>query len=126
LKKKDVSIDLAKEILRDKIKIEVPKNITITEIQRVVSKYFNITVNDLKSERRLENITYARHVAMYLAKEYTNHSLTEIGALFGNKAHTTVMRSAEKISGILKTRKKTKKELEDIISEFYNTKKETV
>jgi chromosomal replication initiator protein len=124
LKKKDISLDLAKEILRDKIKVEVPKNITITEIQRAVSKYFNITVNDLKSERRLENITYARHVAMYLAKEYTNHSLTEIGTLFGGKAHTTVMRSADKVAGMVKNRKKTKKELEDIISEFYNTKKE--
>ncbi len=126
LKKKDVSLDLAKEILRDKIKVEVPKNITITEIQRVVSKYFNITVNDLKSERRLENITYARHMAMYLAKEYTNHSLTEIGTLFGGKAHTTVMRSADKIYNLIKNRKKTKKEIEDIISEFYNTKKENI
>ncbi len=126
LKKKDISLDLAKEILRDKIKIEVPKNITITEIQKVVSKYFNITVNDLKSERRLENITYARHVAMYLSKEYTNHSLTEIGTLFGGKAHTTVMRSADKVSNMMKNRKKTKKEIEDIISEFYNNDKETV
>ncbi len=122
LKKKEVSLDLAKEILRDKIKTEVPKNITITDIQKVVSKYFNLTVNDLKSERRLENISYARQIAMYLSKEHTNHSLTEIGNLFGNKAHTTVMRSADKVSNLLKTRKKTKKEIEDIITEFYNTK----
>lgn len=122
LKKKEVSLELAREILRDKIKSEVPKNITIPDIQRVVSKYFNITVNDMKSERRLENISYARQIAMYLSKEHTNHSLTEIGNLFGNKAHTTVMRSADKVSNLLKSRKKTKKEIEDIITEFYNTK----
>lgn len=122
LKKKEISLDLAREILRDKIKSEVPKNITIPDIQRVVSKYFNITVNDMKSERRLENISYARQIAMYLSKEHTNHSLTEIGNLFGNKAHTTVMRSADKVSNLIKNRKKTKKEIEDIITEFYNTK----
>ncbi len=122
LKKKEVSLELAKEILRDKIKMDVPKNITISDIQRVVSKYFNITVNDIKSDRRLENITYARQIAMYLAKEHTNHSLTEIGNFFGNKAHTTVMRSADKVMNLIKNRKKTKKEIEDIISEFYNTK----
>lgn len=124
LKKKDISLDLSKEILRDKIKMEMPKNITITDIQRVVSRYFNISVNDLKSERRLENITYARQVAMFLAKEHTTHSLTEIGTLFGGKAHTTVMRSAEKVATLMKNRKKTKKEIDDIIAEFYNTKKE--
>jgi chromosomal replication initiator protein len=126
LKKKDVSLDLAKEILRDKIKMDVPKNVTISDIQRVVSKYFNISINDIKSEKRLENIAYARHVAMFLSKEYTNHSLTEIGTLFGGKAHTTVMRSADKVASLLKNRKKTKKEIEEIISDFYNTKKETV
>lgn len=124
LKKKDVSLDLAKEILRDKIKMEMPKNISIADIQRVVSRYFNISVNDLKSERRLENIAYARQVAMYLSKEYTNHSLTEIGALFGGKAHTTVMRSAEKVGGLVKTRKKTKKEIDEIITEFYTAAKD--
>jgi len=123
LKKKEISLDLAKEILRDKIKVEVPKNITITDIQKVVSRYFNITVNDIKSNRRLENITYARHIAMYLAKEYTNHSLTEIGELFGGKAHTTVLRSAEKISQLIKKRVKIKKEVEDIISLFYESDK---
>lgn len=126
LKKKDVSLELAKEILRDKIKVDMPKNITITDIQKVVSRYFSISVSDLKSERRLENITYARHIAMFLSKEYTTHSLTEIGSLFGDKAHTTVMRSADKVSKLLKTRKQTKKEIEEIINEFYNVKKEAV
>ncbi len=118
LKKKDVSLEIAKEILRDKIKVEVPKNISVTDIQKAVSKYFNITVNELKSEKRLENIAYARQVAMYLSKVYTNLSLTEIGMLFGGKAHSTVLRSAEKINNLLKSRKKTKKEIEEILSLF--------
>lgn len=126
LKKKDISLDLAKEILRDKIRVEMPKNISISEIQKVVSRYFNITVNDLKSHRRLENITYPRQIAMYLAKEYTNLSLNEIGNMFGDKAHTTVMRSAEKVEKLMKSKKKTKKEVDEIIAEFYNSKEKSV
>ncbi|MFN3660078.1 MAG: chromosomal replication initiator protein DnaA, partial [Brevinematales bacterium] len=127
LRKKEISLDLAKEVLRDKIQMEVPRNLTVTDIQRAVARYFNININDLKSERRLENITYARHIAMYLAKEHTNLSLTEIGSLFGGKAHTTVMRSADKIEKMMKTRKKVRREIEDIIALFYeekSTKKE--
>ncbi len=122
LRKKEISLELAKEVLRDKIQVEVPRNLTVTDIQRAVARYFNINVNDLKSERRLENITYARHIAMYLAKEHTNLSLTEIGSLFGGKAHTTVMRSADKIEKMMKTRKKVRKEIEDIIALFYEEK----
>ena len=118
LKKKDVSLEIAKEILKDKIKIDLPKNISVLDIQKAVSKYFNLTVNELKSEKRLENIAYARQIAMYLSKVYTNHSLTEIGIHFGGKAHSTVLRSAEKINNLLKSRKKTKKEIEEILSTF--------
>jgi chromosomal replication initiator protein len=121
LKKKQISLDLTKDILRDKIKIEAPKNLTITDIQKVVSKFFGVSINDLKSPKRMESITYPRQIAMYLATEYTSLSLTEIGQFFGGKAHTTVMRSSQKIGGLLKSRKKVKREIEDIISQFYNS-----
>ncbi|OHD55011.1 MAG: hypothetical protein A2Y33_03330 [Spirochaetes bacterium GWF1_51_8] len=121
LKKKQISLDLTKDILRDKIKAEAPKNLTITEIQKVVSKFFSVSINDLKSPKRMESITYPRQIAMYLATEYTSLSLTEIGQFFGGKAHTTVMRSSQKINGLLKSRKKVKREIEDIISQFYNS-----
>lgn len=121
LKKKEISLDLAKEILRDRIKIDAPQNITITDIQKMVSKYFGISITDLKSSRRLESISYPRQIAMYLAKKYTSLSLTEIGNLFGGKAHTTVLRSSMKIGELMKSRKKVKREIEDIIASFYNT-----
>ena len=123
LKKKDISLELAQEILRDKIKVEAPKNLTITDIQKVVSKYFNISINDLKSSKRLESITYPRQIAMFLATEHTSLSLTEIGSLFGGKAHTTVMRSSNKIGLLIKSRKKVKKEIDDILSTFHTAGK---
>jgi chromosomal replication initiator protein len=124
LKKKEVSLEIAKEILKDKIRVEVPKNISVNDIQKAVSKYFNISLQDLKSERRLENIAYARQIAMFLAKQYTNHSLKELGILFGGKSHSTVLRSSEKIEQLMKTRKRTKKEVEEIISMFYSLQDE--
>lgn len=120
LRKKDISLDLAKEILVDKISVVAPKNLSVSEIQKYVAKYFGITVNDLKSNRRLENISYPRQIAMYLSKEYTTLSLTEIGQLFGNKAHTTVMRSSAKISEYIKRRRTVKRQIDDIIASFYD------
>jgi chromosomal replication initiator protein len=119
LQKKSISMNLAKEILRDKIKIEMPQNVTPKEIQKVVSKYFGLSVNDLVSNKRMESVSYPRQIAMYITKEFTNLSLTEIGQLFGGKAHTTVMRSYQKISSMIK-RKKVKKEVDDIIASFYD------
>ncbi len=120
LQHKSVSIDLAKNILRDKIKIDVPKGISIQEIQKVVARYYNVTPSDLKSNKRLGTIAFPRQVAMYLAKEYTNLSLTEIGNLFGGKAHTTVMRSSHKISGLMQSKKRIKKEVDDILVAFHD------
>lgn len=122
LKKKNISLSLAKEILRDKIKVEAPRNLSVSDILKVVSKFFGVSVNDLKSRKRLESITYPRQVAMFLSTQHTSLSLTEIGQLFGGKAHTTVSRSSEKIQKLIKTRRKVKKEVEDIISLFYEKK----
>ena len=122
LKKKEVSMELTKEILRDKIKVEMPKGITVTDIQKKVSSYFGIKLTDIKSTKRQETIAYPRQIAMFLAKEYTKLSLSEIGHLFGGKAHTTVMRSSQKISDLVKRRKKVKREVDDIISTFYDKK----
>lgn len=119
LKKKEVSLDLVSEILRDKIKVNMPKDINVTDIQKGVSRYFGLATAELKSESRKESVAYPRQIAMYLAKAFTSLTLSEIGDLFGGKAHTTVLRSTQKISELVKNRGKVKKEVEDIISSFY-------
>lgn len=117
VKRKNISLTMAKELLHDQIKVEPPQNLSVPKIQKVVAKFFNISVTDIKSSKRTESVAYPRQIAMFLAKEYTNLSLTEIGQMFGNKAHTTVMRSAGKIEEILRSkRKKPKREIDEIIS----------
>jgi chromosomal replication initiator protein len=68
-------------------------------IQRGVAEYFNLSPNDLKGKKRTQNIVFPRQLAMYIAREITEYSTTEIGQAFGGRDHTTVMHSCQKIEG---------------------------
>jgi len=98
-----VTVDLATEALKDIISKKQGKHVTIDSIQDVVSSYFNLRVEDLKSQRRTRNIAYPRQIAMYLSRKLTDMSLPKIGEEFGGRDHTTVIHAYEKISGNLKT-----------------------
>lgn len=91
-----VDIDLVKEALKDLLAKE-DKPITPNEILKVVAAHYGIKVFDLKSKSNARPIAYPRQVAMYLCKELTDLSYPEIGKLFNNKHHSTVMYSVEKI-----------------------------
>ena len=98
---KEVSIDLAKEVLKDMI-IEGEKNITIDLIQKKVSEYFDIKLSDMRAKKRSKAIAYPRQIAMYLARQLTDFSLPEIGDQFGGRDHTTVIHAYDKIENDLK------------------------
>lgn len=88
----DVTIDNAREILKDIISDESSSApMSIDKIQEVVSNHYHIQVKDLKSNKRTKNIVFPRHLAMYIARKMTENSTTEIGKKFGNRDHTTVM-----------------------------------
>ena len=93
---RDVTVDLAKECLRDLLSLQ-SRQITIENIQRVVAEYYNIRVSDLHSKRRSRSITRPRQVAMSISKELTKNSLPEIGDLFGGRDHTTVIHACKKV-----------------------------
>ena len=103
LTNREVTVDLATEALKDIISKKQGKHVTIDSIQDVVSSYFNLRVEDLKSQRRTRNVAYPRQIAMYLSRKLTDMSLPKIGEEFGGRDHTTVIHAYEKISGNLKT-----------------------
>ena len=103
LTNREVTVDLATEALKDIISKKQGKHVTISSIQDVVSSYFNLRVEDLKSQRRTRNVAYPRQIAMYLSRKLTDMSLPKIGEEFGGRDHTTVIHAYEKISGNLKT-----------------------
>lgn len=98
LTNREITVDLASEALKDIISKKQGKNITIDLIQDIVSSYFNLRIEDLKSQRRTRNIAYPRQIAMYLSRKLTDMSLPKIGEEFGGRDHTTVIHAYEKIS----------------------------
>lgn len=91
-----ITLDMAEEVLKNIVK-DKEQIVTIEDIQKAVSKFFNIKVSELKSRKRLKNIALPRQIAMYLSREYTNASFPEIGNKFGGKDHSTVIHACKKI-----------------------------
>lgn len=91
-----MDVDLVREALKDLLALQ-EKQVGIDNIQRVVSEYYKIKMNDMLSKRRSRSVARPRQVAMALAKELTNHSLPEIGEAFGGRDHTTVLHACRKI-----------------------------
>ena len=92
-----VTMELVRHALRDLFAIQA-RQITVGHIQRTVADYYRIKHSDMLSKRRSRAIARPRQLAMSLAKEFTNHSLPEIGEQFGGRDHTTVLYACRKIS----------------------------
>lgn len=96
LEDKPITLELTKDVLRDLFK-EPKKLITIDQILRYIAEEFNISLHELKGRKRTKGIVSTRQVAMYLSRELTDLSLSEIGESFGGKDHTTVLYAYNKI-----------------------------
>lgn len=114
LTNKEITVDLASEALKDIISQKKGKHITISTIQDIVASYFNLKIEDLKSQRRTRNIAYPRQIAMYLSRKLTEMSLPKIGEEFGGRDHTTVIHAYEKISENVKTDESLQRTIDDI------------
>jgi chromosomal replication initiator protein len=110
----EISVDLASEALKDIISNRNSKQITINLIQDVVSKYYNLRMEDFKSKRRTRNVVYPRQIAMYLARKLTDLSLPKIGEEFGGRDHTTVIHAYEKINTELEINDTLKETIEEL------------
>lgn len=102
LQGRDVTLELAKEILRDILRQD-ERAITIEGIQKFVAEYYQMKMVDLKSRNNSKSVTMPRQVAMYLCKQLTNASLPEIGKSFGGKHHSTVIHSIRKVEDLRQT-----------------------
>ncbi len=111
---KEVSTELAREVLRDMI-IEGEKNITIDLIQKKVSEFFDIKLSDMRAKKRSRAVAYPRQIAMYLTRQLTDFSLPEIGDQFGGRDHTTVIHACEKVENDLKAKTGLKQTVDRLI-----------
>jgi chromosomal replication initiator protein len=112
-----LSIDLAKEALKDLLAKD-NKPITPNDILKVVAAHYGIKVTDLKSKSNARPIAYPRQVAMYICKELTDLSYPEIGKIFNNKHHSTVMYSVEKIDQLIQDDQQVARTVEMLTKQF--------
>lgn len=99
---KDITLEIAQNQLKDVFSQSKHGNVTIDNILRVVADYFKLSYNDLKGKKRTKNIALPRQIAMYIARDITEYSTTELGFEFGGRDHTTVMHACQKIEERLK------------------------
>jgi chromosomal replication initiator protein len=85
------NIEKLEQLLKDILHEEARRSITIDQIQRRVAEHFDVRLADMTSKRRPQNIAFPRQIAMYLARELTKTSLSEIGNAFGGRDHGTVL-----------------------------------
>ena len=100
-----ITLDFTQQALKDLLLIQ-DKQITLENIKKITAEYYKIRVSDLLSKRRSRSVTRPRQIAMTLAKEFTNHSLPEIGDAFGGRDHTTVLHACRKIKELRQEEKR--------------------
>ncbi len=108
LKHRDVSIDLAREALRDKLRLladssseATETSLTVTAIQKAVAQEWGVTPEGLRSKTRTKTLTVPRQAAMLLCREILGLQLVEIGNAFGGRDHSTVIHSIERATTLL-------------------------
>lgn len=94
-----VTVEKVEHLLRDLIREEASRQVSIDSIQKVVAEHFDVRLADMTSRRRPASIAFPRQVAMYLSRSLTKGSLMEIGEAFGGRDHGTVIHACKKVAG---------------------------
>ena len=96
LMRQPLIIETARHTLRDFV--PQPVSLTIPQVMETTARFYNLALEDLTGRRRTKEIALARHVAMYLVRELTEASLSQIGEAFGQRDHTTVLHGCKRIA----------------------------
>ena len=107
-----LNISDCKNILKDVF--NQAKVITVDKIQNTVSNYFNISYEEMLSQRRSRPLARPRQIAMYLSKKLTTRSLPEIGRRFSNRDHTTVIHAVKTITRLSEKDEEMKRNISEI------------
>jgi len=100
------TIERIEHLLKDILMEEARRSVTIDQIQKRVAEHFDVRLADMTSKRRPANIAFPRQIAMYLARELTKGSLSEIGDAFGGRDHGTVLHAHRLVKDRMKKEEK--------------------
>lgn len=95
LSDRELTREVIENLLRDIFQEQAKRAVTIDQIQRKVAEHFDVRLADMTSKRRPANIAFPRQIAMYLSRELTETSLSDIGDAFGGKDHGTVIHAVK-------------------------------
>ena len=113
-----ITVEQAKELIKDYYKAPSSGNISIENIKKVIAEDFNISVKDLIGSKRTNLISYARHIAFYITRNLTELSLSDIGNEFGGRDHSSVINGIKKIEDKIKIDSLLNQKIQQIIKEI--------
>lgn len=112
-----IETELARKVLAIQ---EYENTATIEDIQKVVSDYYKVRLQDLKGSSRIKSIVVPRQVCMFLIEKHLGKSLTDIGRSFGNKDHTTVINARERVKSLQCTDPDLKRDIDELTTRIHN------
>ena len=113
LEKREITVELAEEALKDIVSPDEKKEVTPALIVNTVAEHFHVSVDDIRSNKRNNEIVVPRQIAMYLCREMmTSVGLKKIGSEIGGRDHSTVLHGSKKISDEMKTSDDMRKTIE--------------
>ncbi|RJQ27395.1 MAG: chromosomal replication initiator protein DnaA [Peptococcaceae bacterium] len=115
---KDITPDVAADILKDILPPKKPKIITVDLIQENTASFFNISKEEFKAKKRTRSVVYPRQIAMYLTRELTDLSLPQIGTYFGGRDHTTILHAHDKINQELQKNRALQETIKSLINQI--------
>ncbi len=115
-----ITMQLADEAINEFLNKSEDTHVNTEYILSIVANYFNVTSDEILSAKRTQDISYARQIAMYLLREFTNMSLPKIGQELGGRNHATIVSGIKKIKESLEKDEDTKKIVEELVKNLEN------
>lgn len=122
LNKREIDLELTKQVLKNIVEGS-DSEIGIDKILKTVADFYSLSLDDLRSKSRKQEIVHARQIAMFLAKEYTKYTLKAIGYHFGGRDHTTVIHALQSVHDLMTSSARVPDEIETIKGRLKGKKK---
>ena len=117
------TLEMAKNQLTDILNSNSAQNVSLEIIQKVIAENYQISISELKSKKRDKKYVFPRQVAIYIARELTEISYSELGNEFGGKDHSTIMHAYDKIAESIKLDSNLESKINILIREIKEYKK---
>ncbi|MCX5827232.1 MAG: chromosomal replication initiator protein DnaA [Deltaproteobacteria bacterium] len=114
LKHREIDMELVRDVLKHVIRSNSKHEVSIDDIIKAVGAKLDVKISDIKSRKKNKNIVAARQICMYFARKLTNSSFPDIGDKIGNRDHSTVIYSCNKVEKLIETDMKMKKIVADL------------